>query len=57
LCNFGGCDKGILTHGTDYQYLTMTPYYDGVQAFYGIKGLIKTTAKFTGKPNSLFSLI
>ncbi|XP_062616357.1 fibropellin-1-like [Saccostrea cucullata] len=47
LCDWRGCGNGVLTRGTNYQYLTLTPYYDGVQWTYGSKSIIKTTAKFT----------
>ncbi|XP_048750866.2 fibropellin-1-like [Ostrea edulis] len=47
LCDWRGCDNGVLTRGTGYQFLTLTPYYDSVQWNYGSKALITTSATFT----------
>ncbi|XP_061190054.1 fibropellin-1-like [Saccostrea echinata] len=47
LCDWRGCGNGVLTRGTSYQYLTLTPYYDSVSWGYGSKAIIKTAAKFT----------
>ncbi|XP_061190052.1 zinc metalloproteinase dpy-31-like [Saccostrea echinata] len=42
-----------LTHGTDYQFLTMTPFYDDVPFDIGSKAIIKTTVKFTANDRCL----
>ncbi|XP_065925089.1 neurogenic locus notch homolog protein 1 isoform X2 [Magallana gigas] len=47
LCDWRGCGSGVLTRGTGYQFLTLTPYYDGVPWNYGSKAAIKTSAQLT----------
>ncbi|XP_062582879.1 uncharacterized protein LOC134244636 [Saccostrea cucullata] len=46
-------DGPCLTHGTDYQFLTMTPYYDDVPYTTNSKAIIKTTAKFEANDRCL----
>lgn len=46
ICSFNNCARK-LTHGTDYQFLTLTPYYDSVEYSMGFKAVLKTIAKFT----------
>ena len=48
LCDWRGCGSGVLTRGSGYQFLTLTPYYDSVPWNYGSKAAIKTSAQFTG---------
>nr|XP_022306904.1 fibropellin-1-like [Crassostrea virginica] len=47
LCDWRGCGSGVLTRGSGYQFLTLTPYYDSVPWNYGSKAAIKTSAQFT----------
>nr|XP_034320305.1 blastula protease 10 [Crassostrea gigas] len=46
LCDRPDCGGGVLTRGTGYQFLTLTPYYDGVPWNHGSKAAIKTSAQF-----------
>lgn len=46
LCSFNNCARK-LTHSTEYQFLTLTPYYDSVDYSMGSNAVLKTTAKFT----------
>ncbi|XP_078335133.1 uncharacterized protein LOC111132277 isoform X2 [Crassostrea virginica] len=47
LCDPAGCESGVLTRESQYQFLTLTPYYDGIPWTYGSIAAIITTANFT----------